>query len=936
MLAFELAHQTLLDGFTYGLGYGLLAVGFVLLYRSSRVINLAYAEVGVFASSVLLVLVATYGWNYWLGLAVALIVGAALGGIIEMLVMRRLARAPKVVAFVATAGVAQVLLAAQIALPPVPNVVKRFPTPWQWSGSLGDAAIRSDHLIALVVAPIVVAGLAWFLKRSIWGLAIRGAATNSDGAKLAGVPAGVLVTLVWTIGGVLATVTQLITRPLIGVGTSAGVSLNTQTLVIALAASTIARLRSLPVAMCAGIGLGLTQRALLVNYSSSPGIFDLLLGAVIVTAILSWRRSDNTEDGLEWMFVPDATAGAARGPWWVRRSGLLGYSALSICAVLLPFVVTESARQFTFTRIVIFALVAISVTILTGWGGQLSLGQFAFAGTAAFVAMRMAGDGLGFFPAAGIGVAAAVVTAMAVGLPALRVRGLLLAVITLAFALLASSDLYKRILGDDNGRLQRSGTSPIDLGPQRTYYWFCLAVLALVIIVATRLRRRGPGRALIAMRSNEANASAYGVWPTKQKLAAFALAGGLAGLGGVLLAANAPATVSYNTENFIPVVSIDVVAIAVVGGLTSVHGAVLGALWVVGLPAFFPDAPAAPLLAGGIGLLVVLMYFPGGLGHIATTVQGMIIERFGSPDDGTNERLGANSVPGDQRDDSKRDNSIRDRATFDATPSEDSDGPALETVEVSVSFGGIQAVRDVSIQVAPGEVVGLIGANGAGKSTLMNAIGGYIPMTGRVLLHGTDIGNWSAARRSSHGLGRAFQNATMFPEMPVREVIAVSLERSMPSSWALTLSGLPSGARTERAQRARAAELVDLVGLGRYANHRIGELSTGTRRIVELACLIGHGGSVICLDEPTAGVAQKETEAFGPLLLDIRRQLDAAMLVIEHDMGLIMSLSNRIYCMEAGRIISEGEPDQVRNDPAVIASYLGTDKAAIERSGTIP
>jgi ABC-type branched-subunit amino acid transport system ATPase component len=263
----------------------------------------------------------------------------------------------------------------------------------------------------------------------------------------------------------------------------------------------------------------------------------------------------------------------------------------------------------------------------------------------------------------------------------------------------------------------------------------------------------------------------------------------------------------------------------------------------------------------------------------------------------------------------------------------DSAAPALETRRVSVSFGGPLVVNGVDLRVDRGEVVGLIGSNGAGKSTLMNAIGGYLRSSGQVLMHGRDISGWAPAERSRAGLGRAFQSAGLFPELSVLETVQVALERRMRTSWVVTLTGWPSGRRHEQRLDRTAAELIDLVGLGRYAHHRVSELSTGTRRIVELACLIAHGGSVICLDEPTAGVAQAETEAFGPLLLDVRRQLDATMIIIEHDMPLIMSVSDRVYCMEAGVMIAEGDPESVRNDAQVIASYLGTDERAIERSG---
>jgi ABC-type branched-subunit amino acid transport system ATPase component len=258
--------------------------------------------------------------------------------------------------------------------------------------------------------------------------------------------------------------------------------------------------------------------------------------------------------------------------------------------------------------------------------------------------------------------------------------------------------------------------------------------------------------------------------------------------------------------------------------------------------------------------------------------------------------------------------------------------PALLANLVSVTFGGNRAVRDVTFHVMPGELVGLIGTNGAGKSTLLNAISGFVPSVGRIEVLGKEVNGMPAHARHRLGLGRGFQSAKLYPELTVRETLMVALEAREHSHLAASMLALPPSRRAERAKRAEADEIISFLGLGYFSDSTVTGLSTGTRRVVELGCLLAVDAHVLLLDEPTGGVAQKETEAFGPLIKRIQSELDAAVVVIEHDMPLVMSISDRVYCLEAGSVIAEGTPDEVRNDPLVIASYLGTDERAINRS----
>ncbi|MDX6267666.1 MAG: hypothetical protein QOD70_2406, partial [Frankiales bacterium] len=266
-------------------------------------------------------------------------------------------------------------------------------------------------------------------------------------------------------------------------------------------------------------------------------------------------------------------------------------------------------------------------------------------------------------------------------------------------------------------------------------------------------------------------------------------------------------------------------------------------------------------------------------------------------------------------------------------------GPAvLELAGVSVRYGGVQAVDEVSLTVHQDEVVGLIGPNGAGKTTLFDAISGFAASaSGFVVLQGEDVTGWSPDRRARAGLGRSFQDARIFPSLTVAENIALSLERHLEVRDHLAAGlGLPAAREVEQDIAWTVADLVELMQLGAFRDKFVSELSTGSRRVVDLAMAIAHDPTVLVLDEPSSGIAQRETEALGPLLERIRVETGCAMLVIEHDMPLITTVSDRLMALELGAVIAEGPPLEVIRDPLVVASYLGTgDGAHVSRSGVL-
>ena len=261
--------------------------------------------------------------------------------------------------------------------------------------------------------------------------------------------------------------------------------------------------------------------------------------------------------------------------------------------------------------------------------------------------------------------------------------------------------------------------------------------------------------------------------------------------------------------------------------------------------------------------------------------------------------------------------------------------PVLEVIDLVRRFGGITAVDNVSFSLLPGQILGLIGPNGAGKTTIFDLISGLLPLDGgRIFLGGVDVTDWPPDKRAMAGMGRSFQDARIFPSLTVAENIAIGLERHLEvrDHFASVLN-LPAVQEVEDDVAYTVDDLIELMNLQAFRDKFVAELSTGSRRIVDLAMAIAHDPTVLLLDEPSSGIAQRETEALGPLLKRIQAETSCAMLVIEHDMPLITSVSDQMIALELGAVVVQDTPARVIANPRVVESYLGGDVSVINRSG---
>jgi len=1207
----------ILQGVIFGTGTGLLGVGLVLIYRSTRIVNFAYGAMGGLPATIAVSLYLGRNWPWFVVIAVAILAGVLIGVLVELLVIRRFTTSSRLVLTVATIGLAQVLGGLELITPRLiggQSLVGSFQTPLnEVNVTVHPVVVTGNDLLLLAAVPIVLVALSWFLLRTDSGIAVRGVADNRERAQLLGIPVDRLGAIVWGIAGALAAGTVLLAAPSKGLVIDAAAG--PQLLLPALAAAVIAGMDDLKRAFAAGVALGVIDQLVQWNFKQASAT-TVVFFIIVLVALLVQRRSMSRSTSEGW-----AAAVRTRLPEHVRTlptiraAKLVGLSLVIIAAVVAPLV-ASSSQTSRMSAALIAGTVVVSLVMLTGWSGSVSLGQFAIAGVGGLVCANLLTHlGMDLFLALVISALAGGVIALVVGLPGLRLNGLFLAVTTLAFAIVIDAFVLNPVNFPD--AIPDSINRPVlwqrfPLASERTMYWFCLGGLIFVCMLVHGIRRARTGRVLLAVRDNDRAAAAAGVDTTRTRLSAFVATGMIAGFAGgievVLLG-------GIGVHSFEPSQSLLLFSMAVIGGIETIGGALVGVAVVQLASYLFPDYQ---LVITGTGLLVVLLLMPRGLSEIidragvwiashlvgpeamarpvddevidadpgflvaplppgdATTVEsstdqpthtepagtpvpvetapapamaassatsssgaagltpllecrevqasygqmqvlfgvdftvneGEIVALLGTNGAGKSTflncltglmrpgkgsitfggeqlvgqrpesiaRQGIALMPGgrglfpsltvgenlrlstwlvgsagqaDQAHDAMLDlfpvlrerldlragelsggeqqmlsmamalatrpkvlcidelsiglaptvvsrlveqvKQIRaagttvvlveqsvnvalmlaERAEFiekgeirfrgrtedllsqpellasvfvggsESTPEANtrissgrraaaSSTPGdhtLECRELTKRYGGITAVNSVSLSFEPGSIVGIIGHNGAGKTTLFDLLTGFLrPDHGRILLGGEDITDQPPHLRAIEGLGRSFQEARLYPGLTVRETLAVGLDIHVWSHDPVAAAfQLPASLLSEADAWERVDELIELLDLGHVHDRLTTELSTGTRRIVELACILAQEPHVVLLDEPGGGVAQRDMEGLIPLLQRVQSASGCAMAVIDHNMNLMTGICDRFVAMELGAVITEGTPDEVLSHPAVIASYLGTE-----------
>lgn len=902
-------------GLGSGAVYAGLGMGLVTVYKGSGVISFAQASIALWGAFTFQELVTTgrfvlpvvivpdsisLGGPVPVPLALLLGVGSAvvIGMLTHFLIFRPLRDASIVARITAAVGLLTLLNAL---------IVRRFgdggrqvdPILPSDPLSLGGLEFSQDRLWILAITVVIAAGVAAFFRWTLIGLATRASVDGTTALTLSGWSVDRLALITWAIGAGVPTLLICLVSPTTGLDpTNAG-------LLVApgLAAMLVARMSSIVVAAAAGIGLGVLES--LFTYwqlqswwpDAIPAGTTESIPFIVIVAMLAIAGRKLPGRGY---VSGERLPAVLRLPVTWRGVGI-GV----VATVGLTYLLGADDRSGLVLSM-IFAIIALSFVVLVGLVGQVSLGQAGVAGIAAFTLVRVTGDlpfPLSVLVAATVGSLAGVLT----GLPALRIRGAQLAVVTLAGAIAVEKLVLQHIQAEPgSAALDGPKLGPLDLSMQSGSDYarpaFVLTVLVFLVAciwLVSRVIVGRSGRRLLAVRSNERAAASVGINVARTKLWAFALSAFLAGIAGALLAYSR-GTVSAGGFNFFT--GLTYLLYAFLGGITSVGGALFAGFFApqgLGYVILqrFMEVGSFYDIVGGLGLILASIYQPrGAIGALRDQVT-WVRQRMGHP-----RRVTVLATPA--------------RADLPQVP--ESTKPALQIQGLSVSYGGVRAVQDVDLTVRPGTIHGLIGPNGAGKTSTLDAITGFVAHSGSVLLDGTGIDGWPTHRRQKAGLARTWQAGEIFTDLTVLENLLVA---SDPGRSGDLIRDLFGRARSDNDQAAAALHLLDIADL---AHRSAGEVSTGQLKLVGVARALASAPIVLLADEPAAGLDTEESIQLGRRLRSIA-DAGVGVLLIEHDLPLVMSICDEVTVLDFGRVIAHGTPDQIAVDPAVLAAYVGTD-----------
>jgi ABC-type branched-subunit amino acid transport system ATPase component/branched-subunit amino acid ABC-type transport system permease component len=878
-------------GIVSGSVYGLAGVGLVLTYKTSGIFNFAQGALATVAAY------AFYYLNVDAGLAwplAALISVFALGAVLGLgfeLMARRVARGPLAWRIVATIGIVLVVEAVFTIV----HGSSTLTTPHFLSQStvqIFGAFVTYEQIIVTVISLGAAIALYVFFRTARLGKAMRAVVDDPDLLGLAGTSPERVRRWAWVIGCTFAAMSGVLLAP------SVPLDPNVLTLLIvqAFGAAAIGGFTSLPLTLAGGLLIGIIS-SILTEYINSTsllaGLPPSLPFIVLFLVILFSPRGR--------LAVRQLGLRRAQIAWQAPgRVQLAGLAAVAVFLVLVPSWVGYQITGWTLA--LTYVILLLSLGLLAKTSGQVSLCHITFAAIGAVAFSKLSSGGVPWIPALLICGLIVVPIGAVLAIPAIRLSGLYLALATFGFGLLVQDMFYNSSVMFGVTNIGISMPTPhlswLTVDSNTGFYYVVLLITALVAVAVVVLTRSRLGRLLRSMSDSPLALTTSGTSVRVTMVIVFCISAYLAGIAGAL---SGMVISTASGANFPPLESLSLIALIMITVGGAPWYALIGAAGLGLVPVYLSSANTTNWLEIIFGIAAIT----GAMG-LQPQMPPALVALL--------DRLGKRKVQERKEQDQS---SERSRPTL----------PAPMTLEVdglTVGFGGLIAVDGLSLTAAPGKITGLIGPNGAGKTTVFNACSGLVtPRSGKVRLSGRNVTRLPAAARARTGLGRTFQQMELFDSLSVLDNVLVGFEASKAGGGVYSQVVAKRGERQQGLAIARS--LLELCGLTDLEDAQAGALSTGQRRLVELARCLAGPFSVLLLDEPSSGLDHRETETFGQILKRVVAERGVGILLVEHDMALVMDVCDEIYVMDFGTRIFAGTPDQVRSSAAVRAAYLGTD-----------
>jgi len=602
---------------------------------------------------------------------------------------------------------------------------------------------------------------------------------------------------------------------------------------------------------------------------------------------------------------------------------------LVACVIALPRVVTSNYWLNLFNLAISFSIACLGLNIVLGYAGQLSLAQAAFWGVGAYTSALLTVK-LGWPVWLGMLAAFAVAGLFGVllGIPTLKLSGHYLAMATIGFGIILQLILVNSIPltngSDGITTIPSPRIGPLKLSNANTFFYLAAVSLILLVWASLRLKKSRVGRALMAIRENEMAAETMGVDTTFFKIMAFALSAAYGGFAGSLFAHSGSHYISPDTFSFDQ--SVVLLAMMVLGGNGSAVGSVVGATLLTLVPEVLRFLKDSYMMVYAAGIVAVMVFMPGGIAGLVRSLP--ISQRL------MNWLNAGGPAPSGLSESGQPPSTACEKAPLgNQRPA--SEGPGRNGTLITVKglakhFGGLKAVDAVDMEVRRGQIQALIGPNGSGKTTILNMLSGlYVPTAGEIHFDGVAIAGWKPHSITAQGMARTFQNIRLFGELSVLENVLIG-QHSRSRSGLVTSVVKPSSQRTEEAAMCKKAlEVLEFVGLKGKEFALAKSLPYGQQRLLELARSLASDPKLLLLDEPAAGLNANETEGLIELLFQVRDR-GITILLVEHDMSLVMNVSDHITVLNFGKKIAEGTVEEIECNQEVVDAYLGTEHGGEE------